>query len=375
MNAATPDEAVTAHDVRTAQFTLVKRGGYDTQEVDAFLDQVAETLDVIAETRYRAPTRPPVEVAEAPAVAPAPAPAPAPVEAAPRLHDPDGAAQRLLAAAQRTSDALTAEARSYAEAQRAEADAYAATTRADADAHAERVTATAEVQAATIRETAADEARRVAEATRTSLLDEIERLESDRDRLMGDTEKIRRTFAADRMRLLDIVDGLRRQIDDAGADLAAAEEAPAGHGAEPQEAPAPGVPDTVDAASPEVVEAEIVEPEPEPEPEAPAPVEAEALFEDAEPAPETAAARPDGARGQTIFDIESDPTWRDDDGPPTEAVPVISDRGDRFFDELRAADDGGLGPLDEDTDAALTAFFESDDDDDESWRRRFGSRN
>lgn len=406
MNAGTPDETVTAHDVRTAQFTLVKRGGYDTQEVDAFLDQVAETLDVVAETNYRAPARPPLDAVETPGPAPAPAPTPvvAPVQALPQLHDPDGAAQRLLAAAQRTSDSLTAEAKSYAEAQRAEADAYATTTRSDADAHAERVTSTAEAQAATIRETATEEARRVAEATRASLLTEIERLESDRDRLMGDTDRIRRTFEADRMRLLDIVDGLRRDISDVGADLTAAEAAPASEAApavagsaaavvastaqeEPDALAEPasdtafevavaGGADVEAAAAPETrqdeaddesnvdeagVEVETSEPDERADEDRPEPT----------PVPESVGTE---ARAGTIFDIESDPTWSDDAGPSTEAMPVIEDRGDRFFDELRSSDDGGLGPLDEDTDAALTAFFESDDDDDESWRRRFGGR-
>lgn len=403
MNAGTPDEAVTAHDVRTAQFTLVKRGGYDTQEVDAFLDQVAETLDIIAETQYRAPARPPAEVVETPAPAPAPAPLPAaaPVEAAPQLHDPDGAAQRLLAAAQRTSDALTAEAKSYAEAQRAEADAYAASTRSDADAHAARVTSTAETQAATIRETAAEEARRVAEATRSSLITEIERLETDRERLMGDTERIRRTFEADRMRLLDIVDGLRREISDVGSELPAPETAAADPAAaavattavvaatapeEPSvEEPASDAGFEVAVAGGAGVEAAAL-PETAPldaidqddlddKPAEVAASEPDLPVEEAEPEP-AAAAEPaeTGPRAGTIFDIESDPTWSDDDGPPTEAMPVIEDRGDRFFDELRSSDDSGLGPLDEDTDAALTAFFESDDDDDESWRRRFGGR-
>jgi DivIVA domain-containing protein len=407
MNAGTPDETVTAHDVRTAQFTLVKRGGYDTQEVDAFLDQVAETLDIIAETQYRAPARPPVEAAEAPAVA-APAPVPAPVvapvvEAVPQLHDPDGAAQRLLAAAQRTSDALTAEAKSYAEAQRAEADAYAAATRSDADSHAARVTSTAEAQAATIRETAAEEARRVAEATRSSLINEIERLESDRERLMGDTERIRRTFEADRMRLLDIVDGLRRDINDAGADLPASEPAPAATAGAAAAVAATATPPAPEA-SPQAEQA-AADPVSDQtfevavaggavtgavtEPEIPndnavvegglddvaAGIVPDEPDERAEPDPVAAPEASDPeARSGTIFDIESDPTWSDDDGPPTEAMPVIEDRGDRFFDELRSSDDSGLGPLDEDTDAALTAFFESDDDDDESWRRRFGGR-
>jgi hypothetical protein len=262
------------------------------------------------------------------------------------------------------------------------------------------VTSTAEAQAATIRETAAEEARRVAEATRSSLITEIERLETDRERLMGDTERIRRTFEADRMRLLDIVDGLRRDISDAGTDLSDAEPAPAETPAAavaPAAAAAASIPteepavadttsdagfevavaggadieaaaapvDAVDGNDPDDASPAVASSETEAEPE---------LARQPEPVSEPASSESE-ARAGTIFDIESDPTWSDDDGPPTEAMPVIEDRGgDRFFDELRSSDDGGLGPLDEDTDAALTAFFESDDDDDESWRRRFGGR-
>ena len=64
----------------------------------------------------------------------------------------------------------------------------------------------------------------------------------------------------------------------------------------------------------------------------------------------------------TIFDIEAEEPAGD---------------GARFFDDLRQADAEAntLGPLDEDTDAALSAFFDGEDEDsDESsrWRDRFG---
>lgn len=41
----TGDGQMQPEDVRDARFTLVKRGGYDTQEVDAFLDELMEELE------------------------------------------------------------------------------------------------------------------------------------------------------------------------------------------------------------------------------------------------------------------------------------------------------------------------------------------
>ena len=38
-------DPVTADDVLTVQFTHIKKGGYAQQEVDAFLDRIAATLD------------------------------------------------------------------------------------------------------------------------------------------------------------------------------------------------------------------------------------------------------------------------------------------------------------------------------------------
>ena len=64
-----------------------------------------------------------------------------------------------------------------------------------------------------------------------------------------------------------------------------------------------------------------------------------------------------------VIDLDVD----DDDG-------FADDEGDGgFLDELRGGSDQGLGPVDDDTDAAL-GVLRPDDDDDQSWRRRFGGR-
>ena len=123
---------LTAKDVQSVVFQMSKKRneGYDEDEVDAFLDQVANELDrLTAENdslRAQLATRPTVSAAPVPAAAPV-----APVVAAPPPPS-SGAEQaaRVLAAAERTADDVVASARS-------EADTMLATARSKAD-NAER---------------------------------------------------------------------------------------------------------------------------------------------------------------------------------------------------------------------------------------------
>ncbi|MEC7924522.1 MAG: hypothetical protein VYB80_04805, partial [Actinomycetota bacterium] len=57
----------------------------------------------------------------------------------------------------------------------------------------------------------------------------------------------------------------------------------------------------------------------------------------------------------------------DNDGPPTQISPVVEDgsttSGDRFFEELRESDphESVLGLVDDETDAAISAFLSEED--------------
>lgn len=464
---------LTGDDVRLAQFDTVRRGGYNTSQVDTFLDRVAETFSMntgrdvsgipepaapifdpedepvaaadggIFEDPDLAPAAgdatemiavvpdpdpepafdpapetvvEPAAVVEAePVVAmpePAPVPLPEPVVdpepvvaaaetpaqgagATPHLHDPEGAAQRLLAAAQLAADRLTADAETYAAQVRAEADEYAAATRSEADDHAAQVTGAAEAQAAAIREVAADEARRVAEETRDALMGEISSLEQRRTDLEATSAALQTRVETERARALELAEALRVA---AGADS---------QPPEAQAVPADPGPDAVLADVDHEVAAafddpsasvETAEADPEADPES----ESDAADVDDPPqasldlaGAERVGTDPAAAAATSVFDLPDDGEadtsveWIDeepagggvifdleaDDGEPAAAPVVESHAGERFFDELRQAEEAdGLGPLDDDTDAALSAFFDGDeaDENDSRWRDRFG---
>jgi DivIVA domain-containing protein len=446
-----PDGPVTAQDIRNVGFTRVKKG-YDTEEVNSLLEQVSATLDALA----RAEGARRAAAASEPSNDESPAP----------LHDPEGAAQRLLAAAQRTADGMTADADEYAERVRREADDYvrserseaddyasrvrpeaddyAQSARTEADAHAEAVTSAAERQAATLLSAAAEEARHAAEEARGALVEDMATLQSGRDALQGDIDQLATYVKSQRDRLLASLEDIRSvvasgefdshedleissveasdlvtgdgdiSVDDTSVDAAPIDTAP--------------VDSAVDEVADEVADesasntADLTLDIDLGEPDA-AVFDLTSAADGLEEADEVSA-------GVSVFDIQSefdedlnaDPKWLEDlssddageepengiddvtiaaasifdieavgsaqpidepdlGGPPTQSLQLdIDDRGegDRFFDELQQVDaeEDTLGPLDEDTDAALSAFFEPEGDEDveSRWRDRFGPR-
>jgi DivIVA domain-containing protein len=463
------DGSLTPEDVRTVSFKHMRRGGYDPQQVDTFLDRVVavfttrigeamiappavvepiktidddllvdldpdpiETVTPLAEVEPEPVVDPVQVVADLVPVVPEPEQEPEPVAVAPEpvvsaptpspggghtLHDPEGAAQRLLAAAQLAADSLAADAGTYALGVRSEADAYAATARTEADEYSAAVTAAAEAQASAIREVAADEARRVAEEARTGVINEIGELEVQKRSLEAQKSLLETEVDAERARILTIIDDLRAAV---SAD-----------GDPPQPPPPPPPSAAAAAAVPDVASEVEVAGEVE-EAFAETPVEAAPTASDADvnaAAEEGDVADDDnddgslapviklgeagsslgdevdvtGAVARSVFDTDpgdgGDDTsadWLDDApeaaqatasqpqgaifdieaeaGDATQAIPAV-DAGDRFFDELREAEtDDGLGPLDEDTDAALSAFFDDDNGttDEGRWGSRFG---
>jgi DivIVA domain-containing protein len=422
------DGSLTANDVRHVEFAVMKRGGYSPEQVDSFLDRIVAVFttrvsEPLAQDRLEqpedavepapvvlpepdldpvvaTPEPEPIVVAEvatpivqpvALAVEPTPvvevAPVAAPTIAStneasgfPQLHDPEGAAQRLLAAAQVAADSLTGNAENYALGVRGEADQHAAAARAEADKHAASVTAGAETQAAAIREVAADEARRVVEEARAKLVAEITVLEARKSKLDSDNAALQGQVEAERSRILVIIDGLRSAV--------SSETEPASASVVPSPAPAPApAPTPVAAAVP--VRA-VEEEDPDPSPDVAPVIElvdgsnadagtdsvARSVFDISPDAgsPDTSTDwldEPGPGAGGSIFDIESP-----ESGNTTQAVSAVDGAGDRFFEELRQADPDAdaLGPLDEDTDAALSAFFDESEErpSDGRWRDRFG---
>lgn len=505
-----PESAMTADDVRSVEFTLVKRGGYATREVDDFLDRVVAVLSgvdteaVVPEPEAFAPdvfadldldlepTSPsnepdmsldmaPADGEEifepAPAAAPGPEPAPEAPEpaqeavsaaasvpvasagAGPQLHDPEGAAQRLLAAAQQAADMLTADAKTYAETAhreaddyaqrvRSEADDYAQATRSEADEHAERVTTTAETQAASIREVAADEARRVAEEARSQLVDEMSELETRKAQLENTVGELEKLVSDERGRLLRILDNLHHRVSEdlpEAPDTASREPGHAASGAAMDPEPTdesvgeeagpsdePALDDAVFATGTDDAEAAGAEVDLDATAaldmsdvslEVGADLPSDDLADDEVPSDELGDDDAEEAivtASRSVFDLADDDDvdddtsadWLDEEvavetqaeeavvetphaddagaddapgglfdieaeedrAPDASAADDPVPSGDSFFDELRQADDDdGLGPLDDDTDAALSAFFEAEEEGSNGkWRDRFG---
>ncbi len=194
--------------VETTEFSQRLRG-YDIDEVDAFhaelvreIAQLNRQLTELAErgnetggaTSPRRPQERPVSDG--------------------RLHDPDGAIQRMLAVAQRTADEVLSEARDDAERLVGDAEVHASTVTSDADSYAAEVTAEADQQRRLIVTEAAAEARRLAEAARSELLTEMNTLEGRRNALLADLDVLESHIDDERSRIGAALNRLQEVLDD-----------------------------------------------------------------------------------------------------------------------------------------------------------------
>ncbi len=346
------------------------RHGYEPAEVDAYVDSVgaavAQLQGQIRDLRHR-------------------------------LHDAEtrvsetGQAEetlrRTLVLAQRTADAAIAEARAEAEVISNEARARADQMTRDAEYDSERRVREAETQATMLRAEAEKEARRVVEATRQPLLDEIRELEQVRNFLSDDISLLEEHIDLNRHRirssveqlqsLLDSPDGLQFAPTPALSGAAVADEGTATlfeSGATwdataadiwDTEPPSDAVAEVPVPMATLVTGPEVISPA-EPELATPIPVAtADVVVETDVVTSDDIAARASGDAPS----VDVDP-----DGPPTESMELIdltdsgSDRGDSFLDELRKA----VGDEPPAEDPVFTAFFDGDDTDDR--RPRFGRR-
>lgn len=387
-------QIVTADDVRTVQFDR-HRPGYHMEQVDQFLDLVADALEnaVTEIESHRSTDEPKLQ-----------------------LYDPDGAAARLLAAAQSTIDKMVHEADTYATAQRTEADAYraqltsetddyAGVTRSEADTYSTDVRGSADAHATAVRGAAAEEARRMAEEARSALVVEMRELESIRESLLADNEALQQYLDSERGRITEILESERGRIndilDDAHSTVSTADlqmlRAPQLSGAsvddhtfEPvgvvDEGPATQAvdalayaeatdvqdnvhvgahssdDDTDDLAPPAGEPVVIADP-----PDIDLVVAGEAV--EADDAMEAAARSVfdlDSPSEDVAVDVTDDELFASDDTIDLDAEPRWEDdsTGQRFLSELRdadVADDDGFGPLDDRTETAMSAFFSEDD--------------
>lgn len=188
------------------------RKGYDPDEVDAFLADVAKTLEAArqqatameararaAVARLQEATAESSGAASAPS-APSEAPAPPPTADAP-IQIPAAEAEtisRTLLLAQKTADSTVAEAR-------AEAERIVRAATADAEA---TIDSTREMSAQLL-EDARAEARRASEDERRTAEGEVEALVARREFLVGDVDQLERFLIDQRDRLR----GAARQIE------------------------------------------------------------------------------------------------------------------------------------------------------------------
>jgi cell division initiation protein len=313
------------HDV---EFREAKRGGYNTQDVDEFLERLAVGIErqdaQLREARQR------IEAAEA-RVAEAERRAAMAEQSASETSTSDETITRTLVLAQRTADAAIRE-----------AEEQAAHTLSTAQEESARLLAEAQEVSARARAEAEDEARVAHEAARARVLEEMHELEAARDQLRADVDVLERHLDEQRERVRRAVHEMERVLDDPDAL---------------REAELPVVSD-VHAPAPEAPVA----------PRAPlvAPPEEPAAWE-----PDDAAWTPSPAPQPSRSYVEADDEEVADD-TATQPVDVLAERDaddDAYLAELRKAmtDETPLGPRDE----ADEGMFDSGS---ETGRSRFGRR-
>jgi len=337
--------------LRTVEFNDAKKGGYDHDEVDEFLDRAAADLARQHEQTRESEGR--IATAERRAQE---------AEAQAKDHsDSDETLRRTLVLAQRTADAAVKEAQDDAARIIGEARQKADGMIASAEEQVRReVGATRDRLQAEIREL---EARRADLHGR--ITDLSGHLDSERDRIGRQLDELRATLGADSMAMVSAPTDEPSLFDPAGD--ATSDDSPAPAAAEPT-APEPA-PDVLDL-TPGSARSDDADSSGEDLSELPPPPEDWSAGAAADEAPTKIDEEAD-----TEPDTEADADL-DGGGPPTEATPVVdlgTDVGSSHLDELRRAVSDGPDSTDED-DAAMAAFFDQDDDDDTEPSRRFGRR-
>jgi DivIVA domain-containing protein len=313
-----------------AAFREAKRNGYNTQDVDEFIEQVkveyARHDALLREARQR------MEATEA-RVAEAERRAAEAADRASATSDADETLKRTLVLAQRTADAAIKE-----------AEEQASRTLTAAQDQAARLLADAQEATARARAEAESEARRAQEEARTRVLGELRDLEAARDQLATDVDNLERHLEEQRDRIRLTTRELQRLLDDPAAL---------------REVAVPALADVVVpvTAAPDIEDEELEPPVPatdEPAAWAPDDDVWQDEVEDDEPG---TAASPAYAESFGV-------------GPDTEAVDVLSrdPDDDAYLAELRKAmtDESPLGPREEDR-----PLFDSDE---QPARSRFGRR-
>ena len=194
---------ISAEDIRTASFATTSAGaeGYDFDEVDVFLDHVADEVEAMNNQLVALQSQ---VQSGATAVVPA-AGEPATADA-----DAQGAAQAArIQELEAQVAALTAQLEEKAANDNAISQALIVAQRS-----ADEVVANARAEASSIVKDARDEADRIvdkAESDRQRVIEAIHALESDRNEVRGEYREMLANFMADAQRKLADIDGDMRQ--------------------------------------------------------------------------------------------------------------------------------------------------------------------
>ena len=324
---------LTPQVLHAAEFREARRGGYNTRDVDDFIERVAVGVGQLNERVREAEAR--AEAADArlaelqrelEELRRRPAPSA-------EVMETDETLRRTLVLAQRTADATIKEAKEEANRVLAEAREEAARTRAEAEA----------------------EARRGAESARLRAQREVEQLLADRDRLRNDLEVLTHRIDEQREQLRAGIASLQKLLDDGvlstGPPVTLSDVArPA-----PEPAAAPAPPPAASAPQPPPVPAS-----PAGDPAAgPAPTTGPAPAPAAQDEPVGADGRnghgdadatmpfgPAAQPGAQVAALQEGPAGVDP-GPPTQPIPFAvpgDDRGPWLPSELRPREDEPLGP-------------------------------
>ena len=308
---------ITSEQIKSIRFSNIKRGGYDPEEVDLFIHQLAIILDSSPEDIFGQRT------------------------SSEEKLDADSAAQRLLSAAQRTADQLIA----------------------DSKEQATQLIASAEAQADNVKRIVAEEARQMAEEAQLELKDAISDLTEKKNRLIEDCSIISAELQAGKDQLLTTLEEVKlmingddtlafyNQLDD-GSEAMDSREISASTEHYEEDENLKGV-DNSRQTIVELSQADLI-----------------SVDELMDSPPELTLIRNSQTNEdwlnnevkrteEDLSDHDQSENW--DFEAPTELIQTVQEEnittGDRFFEELESQDKSPLGKADEETNDAMDDFF------------------
>tara|TARA_B100000003_G_scaffold58722_1_gene52210 strand:+ start:865 stop:1827 length:963 start_codon:yes stop_codon:yes gene_type:complete len=308
---------ITSEQIKSIRFSNIKRGGYDPEEVDLFIHQLAIILDRSPEDIFGQRT------------------------SSEEKLDADSAAQRLLSAAQRTADQLIA----------------------DSKEQATQLIASAEAQADNVKRIVAEEARQMAEEAQLELKDAISDLTEKKNRLIEDCSIISAELQAGKDQLLTTLEEVKlmingddtlafyNQLDD-GSEAMDSREISASTEHYEEDENLKGV-DNSRQTIVELSQADLI-----------------SVDELMDSPPELTLIRNSQTNEdwlnnevkrteEDLSDHDQSENW--DFEAPTELIQTVQEEnittGDRFFEELESQDKSPLGKADEETNDAMDDFF------------------